>query len=412
MGRSITRRSVLRTAGLATAVPLFNISRGKAADKVIHFGGSLGMSGRYGETGLNVRMGYEAAIKFFNEALGGAEIGGKKYQLELGIIDDASDPGRATTLIQRQLDDGIDFFLGSYGSNIVLPSAAITEQAGKVTVQVGGSADQIFTQGFKRTFGFFPRATRAWDTSVSFFKALSPKPATISIVATNDAFSKGNAEGAARVCKENGFEVLDIIQLPATVTDASSALATIRSRSPDILITTTVDQNSLVIARQMISTDTNVKLLYQFLGPQLPLFRQTFGPKATGIVGQLYWDEGLKVTDPFFGTTKNYIEFYNAHFSRPISYHTVGASACITTYVKAMQKAGSLNPDAVRDALASTDLETVFGRVKFSPEGDGDAIVMGAKIGQVQGGAFEIVSPADSKTADVIYPTRKWSDKI
>jgi hypothetical protein len=62
--------------------------------------------------------------------------------------------------------------------------------------------------------------------------------------------------------------------------------------------------------------------------------------------------------------------------------------------------------------LASTDLETVFGRVKFAPEGDGDAIVMGAKIGQVQGDVFEIVSPADSKTADIIYPARKWADKV
>src|SRR5690606_6802472 len=119
---------------------------------------------------------------------------GKTYRLELGIVDDASDPARATTLIQRQVDEGVDFFLGSYGSNIVLPCAGITEAAGKVMVQVGASSDQIFVQGYEYIFGFFPRASRAWVTSIELFKTIEPKPKSVSIIATNDAFSKLNAQ--------------------------------------------------------------------------------------------------------------------------------------------------------------------------------------------------------------------------
>ena len=74
------------------------------------------------------------------------DIAGTKYQLELRLLDDASDPSRATTLIQRLLDDNVDFFLGSFGSNIVLPTAAFTERAEKPMVQAGGGSDQIFNQ--------------------------------------------------------------------------------------------------------------------------------------------------------------------------------------------------------------------------------------------------------------------------
>lgn len=413
MTTRISRRTALGLFGASVVAPAalpFAPARAQE-DGVIRFGGSLGMSGRYAETGLNIRHGYETAIKYLNEEMGGAEIGGKTYRFELGIVDDASDPARATTLIQRQVDEGVDFFLGSYGSNVVLPCAGITEAAGRVMVQVGASSDQIFTQGYEYIFGFFPRASRAWVTSIELFKTIEPKPKSVSIIATNDAFSKLNAEAAAAGCKEIGIEVLDVLELPAQVTDASSVLATIRSRTPDILITTTVDQNSLVIVRQMIATETNVPLLYQFLGPQLPAYRESLGAKATGVIMQLPWDASLDFSDPVFGDTESYISYYNETNSRPLSYHTVGASACITTYVEAMRAAGSIDPAAVRDALDAIDITTAFGPVKFTEDGDGDPILMGAKIGQVQDGEIKVVFPSDFKTGELIYPTPTWAEK-
>jgi branched-chain amino acid transport system substrate-binding protein len=127
---------------------------------------------------------------------------------------------------------------------------------------------------------------------------------------------------------------------------------------------------------------------------------------------QLPWDPRLPFSDPIFGDSKSYVADYNKNNSRPLSYHTVGASACITTYVEAMRKAGSIDPAEVRKALAATDIVTAFGPVKFSPDGDGDAILMGAKLGQVQKGEVEIVFPTATKTADLIYPTPTWAKKV
>ncbi|TAN01622.1 MAG: hypothetical protein EPN45_12540, partial [Rhizobiaceae bacterium] len=382
-----------------------------ASDDTIRFGGSLGMSGIYAETGLNINHGYKTAIRYVNEVKGGVKIGGKTYKLELGIVDDASDPARATTLIQRQVDDDVNFFLGSYGSNVVLPCASITEAAGRVTVQVGASSDQIFTQGYKNIFGFFPRASRAWESSLEFFKSIKPAPKAVSIIATNDAFSKLNAKAAAAGCAKIGMKVLDVINLPEQVTDASSALATIRSRTPDILITTTVSANSLTLVRQMISTDTNVALLYQFLGPQMPVYRKDLGAKANGVIMQLPWDSSFTFKDPLFGDTQSYIDYYNKTNDRPLEYHTVGAPACITTYLEAMKMAGSIDPAAVRDALAVINIKTAYGPVRFTKDGDGDPILMGARIGQVQGGEVKVVFPGDMKTAELMYPVPHWDKK-
>ena len=406
------RREVL-TAGLgAVAFAAPAIRRANAQTlKPLVIGGSVPLTGAAAETGLNVNNGYVTAATYINEVLGGVEIAGDKYKIELKLFDDASDPARATTLLQRQIDEGTNFFLGSFGSNIVLPTAAITERAKKPMVQTGGGSDAIFTRGYKYVFGMYPRATRQFTSAAALFKSLQPTPATYSLLYNNDAFSKTAAEGVKISCDGQGFRRLDQFELPAKVTDVSSVLASVRAKTPDLLICVVHDQDSLLIARQMVATNTNVKLLFQGLGPQLGSYREALGKYAEAILCSTYWDENVKYKDQFFGDSKKFAAYYRSKYTRPIAYHVAGAAACIETYVMAMQAAKSIKPDAVRDALAAADFETFYARIKFSPEGDGDPIALGGMTGQVQKGKLETVFPAEAKSADTVYPAQSWDKK-
>ena len=404
------RRTLLKTgAALGMTVGLPRIAR--AQEKTIVFGGSVPMTGQAAETGLNVLRGYECAVKFVNEEMGGVEIGGETYTLELNLFDDASDPSRASTLIQRQVDEGIGFFLGSFGSNIVLPTCSITEAAGRIMVQAGGGSDQIFTQGRRRVFGIFPRATRQFVSSVNMFQELEPRVETVSIIYTNDPFSLFQAEGAQKSIEEAGMKVLDFIALPAEVSDVSNVLTTIRSNTPDVLVCTTHDQTSILIARQMISTDTNVPMLYQTLGPQTEAYEQALGEYANGVVAQTYWDENAPFKGEYFGSAPTFAEYYRANFDRELAYHMASGAACIVCYLEAAKQAGTLELDPVRDALAALDFECFYGRIRFTDEGDGDPDLLGPLLMQRQGGELRIISPKSSATAEPIYPAPTWSER-
>ena len=407
------RRDVLLRAGFgaaALAAPALRSAQAQAG-KTLVFGGSVPLTGAAAETGLNVNNGYITAATYINDVLGGVEIAGEKYRIELKLFDDASDPARATTLIQRQLDDGTDFFLGSFGSNIVLPTAAITERAKKPMVQTGGGADAIFTRGFKYVFGMFPRATRQFAAAAALFKSLTPTPQTYSVIYTNDAFSKTAGEGVKLSCDAAGLKRLDSFELPAKVTDVSSVLASVRANTPDLVVCVMHDQDSLLIARQMVATNTNVKLLFQGLGPQLASFREALGKYSEGLCCSTYWDESVPFKDKFFGDSKKFAEYYRSKFTRPIAYHVAGAAACIETYVMAMQAAKSIKAEAVRDALVAADYETFYSRIKFTADGDGDPILLGGMIGQVQKGKLETVFPAEARSAAAIYPSLPWDKK-
>jgi branched-chain amino acid transport system substrate-binding protein len=417
----IRRRHVLlgTAAGAAgLAAPFVRGARAQGATtgaetaaRTLVFGGSVPLTGDAAETGLNVNNGYITAASYLNDVLGGVEIAGEKYKIALKLFDDASDPQRATTLIQRQLDAGTDFFLGSFGSNIVLPTAAITDRARKPMVQTGGGSDAIFTRGFRYVFGLYPRATRQFISTAECFKALQPKPQTYSVIYTNDAFSKTAAEGARDSCKQAGFKELNTYELPGHPTDVSSVLSSVRANTPDLLICMMHDQDSLLVARQMIASDTNVKLLFQGLGPQLASFRQALGKYAEGIYTDTYWDENVPYTDKFFGNSQKFATYYRSKFSRPIAYHTAGGAACILSFILAMQAAKSIQPEAVREALAAADFQTFYSRIKFTPQGDGDAVIMGAMVAQVLHGDAPVVFPVVAQETKPIYPVPFWKEK-
>jgi branched-chain amino acid transport system substrate-binding protein len=408
------RRSFLKATGAALAIsPTALNGRASAQEGVIQFGGSVPMTGAAAETGLNVKFGYDCAVKFINEKMGGVEIGGKKYRVSMNLFDDASDPARATSLIQKQVDEGINFFLGSFGSNIVLPTCAITEAAGRIMVQAGGGSDLIFTQGRRRVFGLFPRASRQFASTTAMFKTLQPQPQSIMFIYTNDAFSKVSAEGARKEVEAAGYKVLDSIALPAQVSDVTDALGTVRAANPDVLVCSTHDAVSILIARQMVATNTNVKLLFQTLGPQTAAYREALGKYANGVMGASYWDENAAYNGAIFGSAKDFATYYRANFNRELTYHMASGAACIVAYVEAMKKAGNVTDrNAIRDALASLDLETFYGRIKFTAQGDGDPVLLGPMVIQRQKGEVAVVYPKEAASAPVVYPAPAWQERI
>lgn len=408
---TLDRRTFIKVAGATAALaPMLGRSVGAAESKTITFGGSVPMSGKASDTGLNVLEGYKAAVRFLNEELGGVEIGGTKYQLDLKLFDDASDPQRAMTLIQKQLDEGTDFFLGSFSSSIVLPTAAITERARKPMVQAGGGSDQIFTRGFDYVFGMYPRASRQLISLTEMMKGVDGLK-TCSLITTNDPYSRTQAEGAAKALKERGIEVLEIYKLPASVTNVSGVVSDLRSKKPDALICNTHEEESSLIVQQMASSGTSMKLLFLALGPQLPSFRSNIGKNAEGLTFLQYWDPRMDYEDPYFGSSQKYYDYYKSVSDRPETYQTVAATACILSYVQAMQNARSIEPDAVRDALDDLDFTCAYGRVKFTPDGDGDPVIMGPGVGQIVDGKVEFVYPAKIATADLEYPIAPWTER-
>jgi branched-chain amino acid transport system substrate-binding protein len=69
---------------------------------------------------------------------------------------------------------------------------------------------------------------------------------------------------------------------------------------------------------------------------------------------------------------------------------------------RAIQKAGSLDPEKVRDAIAATNIMTAYGPIKFDERG----VNVGKRMAviQVQDGRPVVVYPATTAEKKLTYP--------
>src|SRR3989442_165095 len=74
----------------------------------------------------------------------------------------------------------------------------------------------------------------------------------------------------------------------------------------------------------------------------------------------------------------------------------------------AVTRAGSLDREKVRDAIAATDMTTVIGPVKFRPDGTG--IVQSVFV-QWLNGKQELIWPRESATAPLAYPAPPFAKR-
>ena len=111
---------------------------------------------------------------------------------------------------------------------------------------------------------------------------------------------------------------------------------------------------------------------------------------------------------PFYGPTgADFTTAYKAKFSAPPSYHSAGGYAAGLTLQKALEDAGSTDPEKVKTALDKDDFMTFYGRIKFStdPKTHGKQIAHEMVYVQWLKGsdgklATQIVWPAEAKSAD------------
>ena len=83
-------------------------------------------------------------------------------------------------------------------------------------------------------------------------------------------------------------------------------------------------------------------------------------------------------------------------------YHPPQSSAALAVYVRAIERAGSLDPKRVRDELAKTNIMTFYGPVRFNEKGQNVAKSMA--VIQIQNGKPVVVYPENLAQAKFIYP--------
>ena len=378
-------------------------------EKVVKIGCSVSMTGKMAPEGTNVKRGVELWEEFVNSK-GGIKVGNDMYQVEVVYYDDKSDAGTGTKLTEKLItEDKVDFLFGPFSSGITFATTAIGEKYDVITVAPEANATQVYERGYKNVFSILPPAPFLTQPIFDMIDQtdLSPEPKTVAIIVSNDLFPLSCAEGALEKCKELGLEVVLYEKYPADTTDVSALLSQVKDKNPDIFLTSGYTKDALMVVRQSREINLSADVFAMSVGVMLPEFIPSLGADANYVVEAEWWLPTGADDGPVFGNTADYVKMFEAKFGETPGYHAASGSAAGVILQLALEKAGTLDTAAVREAMRGLDVTlAVWPGVKFNEKGQN--VSSEHPVVQVQNQEYAVVWPP---LADLMYPVPAWNER-
>ena len=344
------------------------------------------------------------AIKDINDA-GGVMVQqyGKKIPLEMKLLDDASDPTKTVSNLETlNSDDHVVAYLGGFGSDLHVAAAPIAEKNKIPYLGVAFALYSVHQKGYKYLFSPFPKSPALAKAVFDMLDTLpsDQKPSKVAILAETGDWGDEMTDLWTKEASARGYTIVATERYTPGAKDYSDSITKIKNAGAEVLLGLPTPPDGVAIAKQMGELGYTPKFTMLIRAPDVPTW-----PKDTGAIGDYVtnapgWFNAMK----FPGVdqlNKEHEALPDVTPSRPADPIVGPAYACIQILAAAIEKAGSLDHDAIRDAIAATDMDTVVGHVTFNADGTGNVPVA---ILQYQQGKVQEVWPPEFKTADLVYP--------
>lgn len=404
--RSWARAVLMAVAGFGA---LAQAAQAEEAD-TIRLGAAVSLSGKYSTNGVYTRNGYDLAVKAINER-GGVKVGGKSYRLEILYYDDESTPARGAQLAERLIQqDKVQYLLGPYSSGLAEAMAPVNEKYGVPMVEANGAAISLFRKGYKYLFAVLSTTDQYLQPAVQLAasRAADPTKLKVAMAFENDPFSQDVREGVTADAKRYGMKIVIDDKLPPELNDMSATLTKVKVLKPDLLIVSGHEKGAATAIRQLADQRVYVPLLAMTHCDSAQI-AEKFGKIAEYTLCGAQWAPSLSYSDALFGKASDYAALYQKTYGEPAPYQAAESSAAVQVYADAFERAGSLDPKAVRDALAATDMQTFYGPIKFDETGKNAGKPM--VLFQVQDGKYVVVWPEKWAEAKLRAPAPGWDER-
>ena len=375
----------------------------------IVLGAAVSLTGKYTTAGNHTRKGYDLAVKTIN-ARGGVRVGDDDYRLRIRYYDDESTPARGAQLAERLIrQDGVRFMLGPYSSGLTQAIAPVTERYKIPMVEANGASRELFNKGYRYLFAVLSTAEQYLQEAINLAAeqalAQSRDPATlkIAIATENDPFSQDIRAGVLADAERHGMKVVIDDKLPRDLNDMTATLIKVKALRPDVLLVSGHSKGAALLVRQIEELKVNAPIVALTHCESAQVTdRERFGDAAEGMLCASQWAPTLTYRDELFGSATDYAELFEAEYGYRPPYQAAESSAAVMVWADALQRAGAFDTDAVRAALAATDMRTFYGNIRFDETGKNVAKPM--VLRQIRDGAYRVVAPTAWASDELLFP--------
>ncbi len=332
------------------------------------------LTGSAASYGTSVKQGEEIAIQEINEA-GGVTVGDKTYKLVLNYQDDEASEETAVTAFNTLLDSGMNAYIGAVTTGACLAQTDLSAEANILQITPSASAeavtenDNVFRLCFTDPLQGEMIAQYVVDNGYESVAVLYNNADEYS-TGIHDAFvEKINEADSSLLVADESFTTGDV--------DFTTQLTQIKNSGAKLLFVPAYYGDVAYIVQQ--ASDAGMDC--DFVGSD----------GWDGILGQVTDPtlvEGAVFLSPFLATdasVADFVEKYEAAYGATPDQFAADGYDCVYVIKAAMEQAGSIETDALIQAMTEISVDGLTGSVTFDASGEP---TKSAKFVQIVDGAY------------------------
>lgn len=392
-----TRHSLIGMAlGLAS---LAAFTTPAAAADILRIGAPLPLTGALAPEGTKLRQGYDLWLDQV-KAQGGIKAGDKTYQVEMRYYDYQSSTPKAVQLAEKLIsDDKVDFLFSPFGSGAAKAASTVAEKNGVPMLASSASSAEVFDQGYKNLFGLYTDNSTLSEPIADLVKAKVPGAKRVAILARNDLYPLSLAHEFEKSAKQRDLEIVYFERYAIGTLDHAAALTQLAATQPDWIVITGYINDLILVRKQLADLRIDAPALTMINGPAYDEWIAASGKLAENVTTASWFHPVLSYqSDDVFGSTRKFVDLFHAKFGSNPDFTQASGAAVGVILQQAIERAGSIDRDAVRAELRKGGFKTFFAPVSFGENGMADSYV--PPVYQIQDGKVQVVFPQDIATAE------------
>jgi branched-chain amino acid transport system substrate-binding protein len=385
-----------------TAVPEATAPPDVECPETIKIGSVTDVTGPLASFGAYFRWAFDYFIEEKN-ADGGVYVAecDKKIPLEMLYGDHSADEQKAVTEMEYLVEQGVVVLTGS---TAIMPlGQVVAEKNGIPLVVANGSLTEPFQQGFRYIFStsWMNNEMATWPFMLAeYFGMENP---VIGFMEEQNLMGIDYSSNLQAEALKRGYTDLVIQKYQRFGGDYSTQILAFKDAGVNFVYAPMIGPDGMTFWAQMKELDFNPDAALMLIAPADRASWLSFGDDANYVIttNDYHWATGYPGAAEFDAA-------YQADHDGDHATELAGDGyAALQIIVDAIERAGSLDADKLRDAIAATDMVTIKGPIAFYPNG---MPIREYFAVQYLDGVETIIWPADMAETDPVFPFPAWTD--
>ena len=371
----------------------------------IRVGIPVSLTGPFSLQGRQALAGIQAWASDVNRG-GGMVVGDVRRPVELVWLDDQSSREQARDNTERLISEArVDLLVGPYSAVLTKAAAEIAQFHGKLLWNQGGASPAVYQRENPWVVGVLTPADEYLAGLLPAVREVCPGASTVGIVrSATGAFPRVVASGVERSANDLGFRVVLSRQFEPGLLDFAEIMHEVCRVELDALVAVGRFQDDLAFAESLAAASPAIGIV-AVVAAGVDAFRERLGSLAENFVGPSQWEPGIdRAVD--YGPTTGDVQASLARAGHVvIDYPMAQAYAVGVVIQRCVEECASLGDYALRQAAASLDFTTFYGRFRINAD-TGKPTGKPTLLVQWRQGRKAIVWPPELRMAKLGFPWR------